>query len=429
MAARQPHADDRHEERVLQVPQSLHPERVRQLPVRQPRPVRAGARAVYDHDFSLTGDPQQSARFRVRQFGFYVGDQWRAASNFTLTMGVRADIPTFPDKPTHNPTVEQLLGRNTDEAPTGILWSPRVGFNYSLSDANREQIRGGIGVFAGRTPYVWLSNQYGSTGMEFQRLSRDVRRHQAPTVRSRRQQPAEDGRRRRRQRNQPDRPGLQVPVADAEEPRLRPRARGHGPGRQRRVPLLAERQRREVPEPEHHPFGRDPHTRWPHRVPAPGELAVQQRHRPDQQRPGGCVDDRVQARAALPQSLLRERVVPLRRVHLDPGRHVVAGDVELAERLQPGGHQQPAADAVQLRSGSPHHRVGLVRDPDAGGPLGARRRLLQRPVGSSVVGELQRRRQQRRHHDQRPALHSDGDRPDHLHERHCPARMATCSPT
>ena len=62
-----------------------------------------GLAQSYDYDFSLTGDPLQAARFRVRQYGFYAGDQWRPASNFTLTMGLRADIPTFPDKPTHNP--------------------------------------------------------------------------------------------------------------------------------------------------------------------------------------------------------------------------------------------------------------------------------------------------------------------------------------
>jgi hypothetical protein len=32
-------------------------------------------------------------------------------------------------------------------------------------------VRGGVGLFAGRTPYVWLSNQYGNTGIEFRRLS------------------------------------------------------------------------------------------------------------------------------------------------------------------------------------------------------------------------------------------------------------------
>ena len=130
-----------------------------------------GLAQSFDYDFSLTDDPNQPARFRVRQFGFYVGDQWRPASNLTLTMGVRADIPTFPDKPTRNPLTEDTVGYRTDVAPSGVLWSPRIGFNYALSDANREQVRGGIGLFAGRTPYVWLSNQYGNTGIEFRRLS------------------------------------------------------------------------------------------------------------------------------------------------------------------------------------------------------------------------------------------------------------------
>jgi hypothetical protein len=130
-----------------------------------------GLAQSYDYSFSLTGDPQQSARFRVRQFGFYAGDMWRAASNLTLTMGVRADIPTFPDKPSRNPITETALGLRTDEAPSGVLWSPRVGFNYGIGDSGNEQVRGGVGLFTGRTPYVWLSNQYGNTGIEFRRIS------------------------------------------------------------------------------------------------------------------------------------------------------------------------------------------------------------------------------------------------------------------
>jgi hypothetical protein len=130
-----------------------------------------GLAQSYSHSFSLTGDPLQAARFSVRQFGFYVGDQWRPRTDLTLTMGVRADLPTFPDRPTRNPLTEEAVGLRTDEAPSGVLWSPRIGFNYALSDDNREQIRGGLGLFSGRTPYVWLSNQYGSTGIEFQRVS------------------------------------------------------------------------------------------------------------------------------------------------------------------------------------------------------------------------------------------------------------------
>jgi hypothetical protein len=130
-----------------------------------------GLAQQFDYSFSLTGNPRQSAEFRVRQYGFYVGDQWRPMSALTLTFGVRADIPTFPDTPTANPASVAAFGLATDEVPSGVLWSPRVGFNYALGPNNTEQLRGGVGLFSGRTPYVWLSNQYGNTGIEFRRLA------------------------------------------------------------------------------------------------------------------------------------------------------------------------------------------------------------------------------------------------------------------
>ena len=129
-----------------------------------------GLAQAYDHSFSLTGDPLQAARFSVRQFGFYAGDLWRAGDRLTLTYGVRLDMPRFPDKPTANPDAVRLYGYSTDVVPDQTLWSPRVGLTYSIDRASEQQVRGGIGLFAGRTPYVWLSNQYGNTGIEFQRI-------------------------------------------------------------------------------------------------------------------------------------------------------------------------------------------------------------------------------------------------------------------
>jgi len=41
----------------------------------------------------------------------------------------------------------------------------------SNDTAVQQQLRGGIGIFSGRTPYVWLSNQYGNTGIDFSRVS------------------------------------------------------------------------------------------------------------------------------------------------------------------------------------------------------------------------------------------------------------------
>ena len=132
----------------------------------------AGSAQSYQHGFSLTSDPEQAARFKVYQFGFYAGDQWRVNPKFTLTYGLRWDKPYFPDKPTANPASVANYNYATDIVPSPSSWSPRAGFNWDLSsDSLRQQVRGGIGLFSGRNPFVYLSNQYGNTGVEFRRLS------------------------------------------------------------------------------------------------------------------------------------------------------------------------------------------------------------------------------------------------------------------
>jgi hypothetical protein len=131
-----------------------------------------GLAQSYDHSFSATSDPLQSARFWVYQLGFYAGDLWRVRDNVTVNYGVRLDMPIFPDTPNSNATVQSLYGINTNVTPESMTWSPRVGVHWDLSaDETRQQVRGGIGIFGGRTPYVWLSNQYTSTGNEFTRIS------------------------------------------------------------------------------------------------------------------------------------------------------------------------------------------------------------------------------------------------------------------
>jgi hypothetical protein len=55
--------------------------------------------------------------------------------------------------------------------PSGqVLFSPRIGANYDVFGDRTTQLRAGTGIFSGRVPYVWLSNQYSNTGAEFARL-------------------------------------------------------------------------------------------------------------------------------------------------------------------------------------------------------------------------------------------------------------------
>lgn len=131
----------------------------------------AGRPSYYKYTYSNTGDPSQAARFKAMQLGLYASDRWAAHPNLVLTFGLRLDAPIIPEKPTANPKVEALFGIPTDQVPlTRIYLSPRMGINWDLQGDGRTQIRGGAGLFAGRTPYVWISNQFSNTGIEFTRI-------------------------------------------------------------------------------------------------------------------------------------------------------------------------------------------------------------------------------------------------------------------
>ncbi len=132
-----------------------------------------GISSYYYHDFYTNAPAQQWwAKFSVAQLGGYIGDKWALLPNFSLTYGVRVDVPIINSTPTANPTVQSVYGVPTNQAATGnVLWSPRVGFNWDVFNDKITQIRGGIGLFSGRTPYVWISNQFSNSGMDFTRLA------------------------------------------------------------------------------------------------------------------------------------------------------------------------------------------------------------------------------------------------------------------
>ncbi len=125
----------------------------------------------YDRYYSITSDPSAAAEFSVAQLGFYAGDEWRVSPNLNLTLGLRMDVPFMPDDPLANPQVAAAFaGHRTDTNAGGnMLWSPRLGFNFDVLGNQDLQLRGGIGIFSGRTPYVWISNQYSNTGMDQRR--------------------------------------------------------------------------------------------------------------------------------------------------------------------------------------------------------------------------------------------------------------------
>jgi hypothetical protein len=123
------------------------------------------------YSFDTSDDPGQTkgaAKFSAMQLGLYIQDEYQATDNVKVTVGVRADLPVFNDQPANNPafaTAYASRGISTDQIPdVKVLWSPRAGFNWDVLGDNSLKVRGGTGLFTGRAPFVWISNQYTNTG-------------------------------------------------------------------------------------------------------------------------------------------------------------------------------------------------------------------------------------------------------------------------
>ncbi|MDQ6888076.1 MAG: TonB-dependent receptor [Gemmatimonadota bacterium] len=118
------------------------------------------------------------ADYSVAQLGGYLQDRWSATPRLTLTAGLRGDVPRF-DAPSRNPVLasDSALGRiDTGLFPSGnAVISPRLGFAWDLGRDHASMLRGGIGAFAGRPAYAWLTNAYSNTGQEQTRLVCAVR--------------------------------------------------------------------------------------------------------------------------------------------------------------------------------------------------------------------------------------------------------------
>ena len=113
------------------------------------------------------------AEIGATELGFFAQDKWRVKPNFTVTYGVRADIPTFENKFATNDSLKALKFRDGLQVDVGLkpptkpLISPRLGFNWDITNDKKTQIRGGLGLFAGPPPFVWISNQAGNNGVQF----------------------------------------------------------------------------------------------------------------------------------------------------------------------------------------------------------------------------------------------------------------------
>ena len=116
--------------------------------------------------------------FNAMQLAFYGQDEIQVSPDFKLTLGLRFDIPIFLEDPPLNntefntktvPLLEEfydMQGAQASQTPaTQILLSPRLGFNYDISGDKTTQLRGGVGIFTSRVPWVWPGGMFIRNGL------------------------------------------------------------------------------------------------------------------------------------------------------------------------------------------------------------------------------------------------------------------------
>jgi hypothetical protein len=118
--------------------------------------------------------PFKGENISTGQPSLYVQDEFLATSRFTLTYGVRMDIPMYFTDPVDNPFSRGLEALDENRQPEVIdqsklpgakpLFSPRIGFNWNAVGDRQTLVRGGTGVFTGRVPFVWIGNVISNPG-------------------------------------------------------------------------------------------------------------------------------------------------------------------------------------------------------------------------------------------------------------------------
>jgi outer membrane receptor for ferrienterochelin and colicin len=107
------------------------------------------------------------AAYEQSNLGLFVQDSWAVNYNLTLMYGLRYDKPDFDDQRLYNAYISDIYGYDNSNTVDVDILQPRAGFNYTFDSERPTQVRGGLGLFQGASPNVWLAGAYQNTGLNY----------------------------------------------------------------------------------------------------------------------------------------------------------------------------------------------------------------------------------------------------------------------
>ena len=125
----------------------------------------------FAYTYPINGFTNPVAELNFGQYAAYVQDEYSVHDNLKVTAGLRVDLPMYFSGAVDNPALAAYSFRDGEKVDLStwpdakLLWSPRLGFTYDVFGNNSLKVRGGTGIFTGRIPFVWFTNQPTNSGM------------------------------------------------------------------------------------------------------------------------------------------------------------------------------------------------------------------------------------------------------------------------
>ncbi|MFN7919980.1 MAG: TonB-dependent receptor [Bryobacteraceae bacterium] len=113
----------------------------------------------FRQSFPGSGTEFPISRPDVNEWAFFAQDTWRVTDRLTLNYGLRYDYFAFRQPDYNNPNAGLAAANlRTDRIPTDKKnLGPRFGFAYRVTQSEKVVVRGGYGIYYGRTPGLLLS--------------------------------------------------------------------------------------------------------------------------------------------------------------------------------------------------------------------------------------------------------------------------------
>jgi hypothetical protein len=132
----------------------------------------SGRPASYTQAFAGAGTTGPTTEPNLQEYSFFAQDEWKLRSDLTLNLGLRYDLQKFAQPPVQNPN-PQLLNAGIDTSALNTdanNWGPRFGVAWNPAGA-RYVVRGGYGLFYGRTPSIMVGTAHSNNGINVQTIT------------------------------------------------------------------------------------------------------------------------------------------------------------------------------------------------------------------------------------------------------------------